>query len=105
MNLWDCSKEIQCFVDFGGHALQILPRVVARIFEHFQIQPRHYLHVLNQAKVPPEVVAEMFKSRAPTVRTAIQAAELGTALAPSSTAPRRPRKRRSKISSRNSCVS
>lgn len=33
----DCYLEIRCFYEFGGHALQILPKVLPNIFRHFGI--------------------------------------------------------------------
>jgi len=36
-NVQDCYLEIRCFYKFGGHALQVLPKVLPNIFKHFKI--------------------------------------------------------------------
>lgn len=100
MQYQDCVKEIRAFAQFGGYALDLLPRVAPNIFEHFKVQPRHRLLVLGRAGVPQDVIGKILgNSAVPLVLSgkpmqAGRSGKPGTASGPASSAPRRPRKRR-----------
>jgi len=102
MQYQDCVKEIRAFAQFGGYALDLLPRVAPNIFEHYKVQPRHRLLVLGRAGVPQDVIGKMLGGLGvPLVLNskAIQVGRTGkpgTASGPASNAPRLPRKRRDK---------
>lgn len=59
LRLEDCAAEVRAFVRFGGYALEMLPGVAQRIFDHFGIPEDYMLDVLLKARVPSEVAAQI----------------------------------------------
>lgn len=88
--LEDCAAEVRAFVRFGDYALEKLPRVARRIFDHFGIPQDYMLDVLLKARVPSEVVAlvqeKCWRGKALT----LQSCQRGIASRPWSTARARP---------------
>lgn len=45
----DCMREISCFVEFGGYALDLLPKVIENIWKHYGIDDEAQRHRILRA--------------------------------------------------------